>query len=255
MRADGNLTTAGPDASPDAVAWRSINAIRALSMDAVEAANSGHPGTPMALAPVAYMLWNRHLSHDPADPLGGPRPVRAVVRPCLDAAVRAAAPLRIRSPARRHAALPAVGLADPGPSRDGHTPGVETTTGPLGQGIGNAAGMAIAERVLAAHFNRPGHPIIDHRTWALVSDGDLMEGVSHEAASLAGHLRLGKLTSGLRRQPHHHRRRHRARVQRGRRAGASKATAGTSCAWATGTTSAPSRRRTRRPAPRPPARP
>ena len=195
MRADGNLTTAGPDASPDAVAWRSINAIRALSMDAVEAAQSGHPGTPMALAPAAYILWHRYLKHDPRHPDWADRD--RFVLSCGHASMLLYALLHLSG---YDVSLDDVrafrqwGSKTPGHPERGHTPGVETTTGPLGQGVGNAAGMSIAERVLAEHFNRPGHRIIDHRTWAFVSDGDLMEGVSHEAASLAGHLRLGKLT-------------------------------------------------------------
>ena len=129
------------------------NAIRALAMDAVQQANSGHPGAPMGMADIAEVLWNDYLSHNPANP--------------------------------------------DWPNRDrfeyGYAPGVETTTGPLGQGISNAVGMAIAEKALAAQFNRPGHDIIDHTTWVFLGDGCLMEGISHEACSLAGTLGLGKL--------------------------------------------------------------
>ena len=193
-RADGALTAPAPDRMPDAVAWRSINAIRALAMDAVEAAQSGHPGTPMALAPAAYLLWHRFLRHDPRHP-DWPDRDRFVLS-CGHASMLQYALLYLSGYDLSLDDLKAFrqwGSKTPGHPERGHTPGVETTTGPLGQGASNAVGMAIAERFLAEHFNRPGHRIVDHRTWAIVSDGDLMEGVSHEAASLAGHLRLGKL--------------------------------------------------------------
>jgi transketolase len=164
-------------------------------MDAVEAAQSGHPGTPMALAPAAYLLWHRYLKHDPQHP-DWPDRDRFVLS-CGHASMLLYALLHLSGYDVSLDDLRAFrqwGSRTPGHPERGHTPGVETTTGPLGQGVGNAVGMAIAERLLAEHFNRPGHRIIDHRTWAFVSDGDLMEGVSHEAASLAGHLRLGKLT-------------------------------------------------------------
>jgi transketolase len=165
--------------------WRSINAIRALSMDAVEQAQSGHPGTPMALAPVAYLLWSRFLRHNPRNPGWVDRDrllYSLLYLSGYDLSLDDIKNFR------------QWGSKTPGHPERGHTPGVETTTGPLGQGFANAVGMAIAERFLAEHFNRPGHGIIDHRTWAFASDGDLMEGVASEAASLAGHLRLGKLT-------------------------------------------------------------
>jgi transketolase len=164
-------------------------------MDAVEAAQSGHPGTPMALAPAAYVLWHRFLKHDPRHP-DWPDRDRFVLS-CGHASMLLYSLLHLTGydvsldDIRRFRQW---GSATPGHPERGHTPGVETTTGPLGQGVGNAVGMAIAERLMGEHFNRPGHRIIDHRTWAFVSDGDLMEGVSHEACSLAGHLRLGKLT-------------------------------------------------------------
>lgn len=164
-------------------------------MDAVEQAQSGHPGTPMALAPVAYLLWRRHLRHDPAAPDWADRD--RFVLSCGHASMLLYSLLHLAGydldleEIRRFRQW---GSKTPGHPERGHTPGVETTTGPLGQGVGNAVGMAMAEQLLAQRFNRPGYQVIDHRTWALVSDGDLMEGVASEAASLAGHLRLAKLT-------------------------------------------------------------
>jgi transketolase len=171
-----------------------INTVRTLAMDAVQKANSGHPGTPMALAPLAYVLWQRHMRYNPANPgwAGRDRFVLSCGHACM----------------LQYAALYLTGydlsLDDikqfrqwgsrtPGHTEYGHTPGVEVTTGPLGQGVGNAVGLALAEAHLAATFNRPGHAVIDHYTYFLCSDGDLMEGVSHEACSFAGHLKLGKL--------------------------------------------------------------
>jgi len=179
---------------PDA-AWRSINTIRVLAMEAVEQAQSGHPGTPMALAPVAYVLWTRHLRHHPSQPGWADRD--RFVLSCGHASMLLYGLLHLTG---YDLSLDDIrnfrqwGSRTPGHPERGHTAGVETTTGPLGQGVGNAVGMAIAERLLADRFNRPDHPIVDHRTWALVSDGDVMEGVAAEAASLAGHLQLGKLT-------------------------------------------------------------
>jgi transketolase len=171
-----------------------ITTIRTLSMDAVEKANSGHPGTPMALAPLAYVLYTRHLKHSPRHPAWADR----------DRFVLSAGHASMLLYATLFLTGYGVSLDDlrnfrqwgsptPGHPEHGHAPGVETTTGPLGQGFANAVGMALAEAHLAARFNRPGHTIVDHRTYVIASDGDLMEGVSHEAASLAGHLRLGKL--------------------------------------------------------------
>jgi transketolase len=189
--------SAAPRASAPPIVdpWVSINTIRVLAMDAVEQANSGHPGTPMALAPVAYLLWTRHLRHNPADPAWQDRD--RFVLSCGHASMLLYSLLHlsgydlpldeIRNFRQWHSRTP-------GHPERGHTAGVEVTTGPLGQGIGNAVGMAMAERFLAARFNQPDASIVDHRTWALVSDGDLMEGVASEAASLAGHLKLGKLT-------------------------------------------------------------
>ena len=164
-------------------------------MDAVEAAQSGHPGTPMALAPAAYVLWHRFLRHNPANPAWPDRD--RFVLSCGHASMLQYALLYLTGYGVSLDDVRAFrqwGSATPGHPERGHTPGVETTTGPLGQGVGNAVGMAIAERLLAERFNRPGQRIVDHRTWAFVSDGDLMEGVASEAASLAGHLRLDKLT-------------------------------------------------------------
>jgi transketolase len=180
---------------PAELVWRSINSIRALAMDAVEQAQSGHPGTPMALAPAAYLLWSRYLRHNPRNP-DWPDRDRFVLS-CGHASMLLYSVLYLSGYDLSLEDLKDFrqwGSKTPGHPERGHTPGVETTTGPLGQGFGNAVGMAIAERFLAAHFNRPNHAILDHRVWAFASDGDLMEGVASEAASLAGHLRLGKLT-------------------------------------------------------------
>jgi transketolase len=171
-----------------------IDAIRVLSMDAVQKADSGHPGTPMALAPLAYALWTRHMRYDPSDP-GWPDRDRFV----LSAGHASMLLYSVLYLTGYDVSLEDImqfrqwESATPGHPELGYTPGVETTTGPLGQGFGNAVGMAIAESHLAATFNRDDHRIIDHHTYFIASDGDLMEGISHEAASYAGHLRLGKL--------------------------------------------------------------
>ncbi len=171
-----------------------ITNVRTLAIDAIEAANSGHPGAPMGLAPVGWRLFSTALRHSPSNPDW----------PDRDRFVLSAG----------HASMLLYGLLHlsgydlpldeikrfrqwdsitPGHPEYGLTPGVETTTGPLGQGFANAVGFALGEAMLAARFNRPGHAIVDHRTWFICSDGDLMEGISHEAASIAGHLKLGKL--------------------------------------------------------------
>ena len=171
-----------------------IDTIKVLAMDAVQAANSGHPGTPMALAPFGYVLWTRHLRHDPRAPGWVDR----------DRFVLSAGHASMFLYSLLHLSGYDLSLDDirnfrqwgsptPGHPEYGHTPGVETTTGPLGQGVANTVGMALAERWLAHRYNRPGHPVVDHHTYALCSDGDLMEGISHEAAEIAGHQRLGKL--------------------------------------------------------------
>ncbi|HET7422543.1 MAG TPA: transketolase [Gemmatimonadales bacterium] len=191
----GGASVRDPDIADPELAWRSINTIRVLAMDAVEAAQSGHPGTPMALAPAAYVLWTRFLRHNPADPAWPDRD--RFVLSCGHASMLQYALLHLTGYDLSLDDIKAFrqwGSRTPGHPERGHTPGVETTTGPLGQGVGNAVGMAIAERLQAVQFNRPGHEVVDHRTWAFVSDGDLMEGVASEAVSLAGHLRLDKLT-------------------------------------------------------------
>jgi transketolase len=184
-----------------------INTIRTLSMDAVQAAVSGHPGTPMALAPTAYVLWNETLRYDPAQPKW-PNRDRFVLS-CGHASMLLYSVLHLAGVKQldhddRQTGELAVRLDDirrfrqlgsrcPGHPEQGHTSGVETTTGPLGQGIGNSVGMAIASRWLASHYNRPGFELFDFNVYALCSDGDLMEGVGGEAASIAGHLKLSNL--------------------------------------------------------------
>ena len=171
-----------------------INTVRTLSMDAVQQAESGHPGTPMALAPLAYALYTRHVKHNPADPHWPDRD--RVVLSAGHASMLLYSTLFLSGYDLTLDDLKAFrqwGSKTPGHPEVSHTAGVETTTGPLGQGIGNAVGMAVAEAQLAAAFNRDGHTPIDHYTWFIAGDGCLMEGISHEAASFAGHQRLGKL--------------------------------------------------------------
>ncbi|MDQ2730848.1 MAG: transketolase [Armatimonadota bacterium] len=178
----------------DSLDLLSVNTIRTLAMDAVQKANSGHPGTPMALAPVAYTLWERFLRHNPHNPHW----------PGRDRFVLSAGHASMLLYSMLHLTgydLPLEELKNfrqwdskcPGHPEYNFTPGVETTTGPLGQGISNAVGMAIAQKWLATHFNRPGHDIVDYRVYAICGDGCLMEGISHESASLAGHLGLNNL--------------------------------------------------------------
>jgi len=184
-----------------------INTIRTLSMDAVQKANSGHPGTPMGLAPVAYCLWQQFLRYDPEDP-HWPNRDRFVLSnghaSMLLYSLLHLAGVREVSSTGEILSSPAVSLDDiknfrqlnsktPGHPEYGLTTGVETTTGPLGQGVANSVGMAIAERWLAAHFNRPGFDLFNHNIWVFCGDGDMMEGISSEAASVAGHLRLSNL--------------------------------------------------------------
>src|SRR5689334_22133241 len=171
-----------------------VDTIRTLSMDGVQKANSGHPGTPMALAPLAYVLYTRTMHHAPEEPHWPDRD--RFVLSCGHASMLLYSCLYLTGYGMtlddlehfRQLGSPAAGHPE-----YGHAAGIETTTGPLGQGIATATGMALAERMLAARFNRPGHEIVDHRTYAIVSDGDLEEGIASEAASLAGHLQLGKL--------------------------------------------------------------
>jgi transketolase len=170
------------------------NAIRALAMDAVEAAKSGHPGMPMGMAEIAVALWRRHLRHNPANP-AWPNRDRFVLSNghgsmLLYALLHLTGYALPLDELKRFRQL---GSKTPGHPEYGLTPGVETTTGPLGQGVSNAVGMAIAERVLADEFNRPGFEVVDHHTYVFLGDGCMMEGVSHEACALAGTLGLGKL--------------------------------------------------------------
>jgi len=163
-------------------------------MDAVQKAESGHPGAPMALAPLAYLLYTRHLKHNPADPDWPDRD--RLVLSNGHASMLLYASLHLSGyalPLDEIRNFRQWGSLTPGHPEHGLTPGIETTTGPLGQGFANAVGMAAAEAHLAAVFNREGHPIIDHHTWFICGDGDLMEGISHEVASFAGHFGLGKL--------------------------------------------------------------
>jgi transketolase len=187
-------TWAAPVARPAPDPALLANAIRALAMDAVQAANSGHPGMPMGMAEIAVALWNRHLRHNPANPHWPDRDRfvlsnghGSMLQYALLHLTGYALPLEELKRFRQ------LHSKTPGHPEVGVTPGVETTTGPLGQGLANAVGMALAEKLLAAEFNRPGHAIVDHRTYVFVGDGCLMEGISHEACSLAGTLGLSKL--------------------------------------------------------------
>jgi transketolase len=187
-------TLAADPAVDPALRKRCIDTVRCLAMDAVQQADSGHPGTPMALAPLAWLLWSRHLRYDPQAPGWMDR----------DRFVLSVGHASMLLYSVLHLTGYDLSLDDlkqfrqwesrtPGHPEYGYTAGVETTTGPLGQGIANAVGFAVAEAHLAARLNRDGHAVMDHRTWFIAGDGDLMEGVSHEAASFAGHFRLGKL--------------------------------------------------------------
>ncbi|WP_395701402.1 transketolase [Aquabacterium sp.] len=170
------------------------NAIRALAMDAVQQANSGHPGAPMGMADIAVALWSRHLKHNPRNPLWADRDRfvlsnghgSMLIYALLHLTGYDLALSELRNFRQLHSKTP-------GHPEVGITPGVETTTGPLGQGITNAVGMALAEKLLAAEFNRPGHTVVDHHTYAFLGDGCLMEGISHEACALAGAWKLNKL--------------------------------------------------------------
>ena len=189
-------SASAPAASPGPDTALLANAIRALAMDAVQAANSGHPGMPMGMAEIAVALWNRHLRHNPANPHWPDRD-RFVLSNGHGSMLQYAL-LHLTGyalPIEELKRFRQLHSKTPGHPEVGVTPGVETTTGPLGQGLANAVGMALAERLLAAEFNRPGHTIVDHRTYVFVGDGCLMEGISHEACSLAGTQGLAKLTA------------------------------------------------------------
>src|SRR5499433_2025244 len=170
---------------------KAVDTIRVLAADAVEKAGNGHPGTAMSLAPAAYLLFQRVMRHDPTDPAWPGRD--RFVLSCGHSSLTLYIQLYLSGYGLQLADLEALrswGSLTPGHPEHGHTVGVETTTGPLGQGLGNAIGMALAERLLAARF---GSELVDHHTYALASDGDMMEGVASEASSLAGHLGLGRL--------------------------------------------------------------
>jgi transketolase len=171
-----------------------INTLRTLAIDTVQKANSGHPGLPLGVAPMAYVLWQRHLKHDPRDAHWPDRDRFVLsgghgVALCYALLHTTGYPLSMDD----LKSFRQWGSRTPGHPESHLTPGIEATTGPLGQGTSNAVGMAMAERALAHRYNRPNHTVVDHRTFAIVTDGDMMEGISHEAAALAGHLGLGKL--------------------------------------------------------------
>ncbi|PNO39490.1 transketolase [Serratia marcescens] len=172
------------------------NAIRALSMDAVQKANSGHPGAPMGMADIAEVLWRDYLNHNPTNPHWADRDRFVLSNGHGSMLIYSLLHLTgYDLPMRELENFRQLHSKTPGHPEYGYTPGVETTTGPLGQGIANAVGFAIAERTLAAQFNRPGLDIVDHHTYAFMGDGCMMEGISHEVCSLAGTLKLGKLTA------------------------------------------------------------
>jgi transketolase len=187
---DSAAAARAPASAPSEI----VNAIRALAMDAVQKANSGHPGMPMGMAEIAEVLWRRYLRHNPANPAWPDRD-RFVLSNGHGSMLQYAL-LHLTGydlPMEEIRRFRQLHSRTPGHPEVGYTPGVETTTGPLGQGLANAVGFALAERLLAADFNRPGHTIVDHYTYVMVGDGCLMEGISHEACSLAGTLGLAKL--------------------------------------------------------------
>ncbi|GAA2809600.1 transketolase [Mycolicibacterium pallens] len=182
------------EARTDELDLLALNTIRFLAADGVQAANSGHPGLPLGAAGIGWTLWSRHLRHDPANP-NWPDRDRFVLS-AGHGSMLLYALLHVFGydlPADELRRFRQLGSKTPGHPEYGHTPGVETTTGPLGQGLANAVGMALAERMLAQRCNTDEHTVVDHRVWVLAGDGCLMEGISHEAASLAGRLGLGKL--------------------------------------------------------------
>ncbi len=187
-------TSSTATSSPSRLDELSINTIRFLSVDAVQKANSGHPGLPMGAAAMAYVLWTRFLKHNPANPKWFDRD--RFILSAGHGSMLLYSLLYLTGydlPLEQIKQFRQWGSTTPGHPEYGVTPGVEVTTGPLGQGFANGVGMAIAEAHLAARYNRPGHEVVNHFTYSIVSDGDLMEGVASEAASLAGHLKLGKL--------------------------------------------------------------
>ena len=204
-----------------------VDTIRTLSMDAVQTANSGHPGTPMALAPIAYQLFNHAMKYDPAEP-NWPGRDRFVLS-CGHASMLLYSVLHLAGvKATDESGKPTdalsvtlediqnfrqLGSVCAGHPEFAEAAGIETTTGPLGAGVSNAVGMAMAQKWLAANYNTPQHTLFDYNVYALCSDGDLMEGIACEAASVAGHLKLDNLCWDLRRQQDHHRGEHRPRLQ------------------------------------------
>lgn len=172
------------------------NAIRALSMDAVQKANSGHPGAPMGMADIAEVLWNDYMQHNPANPHWPDRDRFVMSNGHGSMLIYSLLHLTgYDLPMDELKQFRQLHSQTPGHPEYGYTAGVETTTGPLGQGISNAVGMALAEKMMAAHFNQPGHDIVDHHTYAFLGDGCMMEGISHETCALAGTLGLGKLVA------------------------------------------------------------
>ena len=172
------------------------NAIRALSMDAVQKANSGHPGAPMGMADIAEVLWRDYMNHNPTNPKWADRD-RFLMSNGHGSMLQYSL-LHLTGydlPMSELENFRQLHSKTPGHPEYGYTPGVETTTGPLGQGVANAVGFAIAERTLGAQFNRENHEIVNHHTYVFLGDGCMMEGISHEACSLAGTLKLGKLTA------------------------------------------------------------
>ncbi|PKO29864.1 MAG: transketolase [Betaproteobacteria bacterium HGW-Betaproteobacteria-9] len=201
MSDDANTPTspapaAVPAAAPTVSPQTQANAIRALAMDAVQAANSGHPGAPMGMADMAVALWGRHLRHNPTNPAWANRDRFVLSNGHGSMLIYALLHLTgYKLPIGELKNFRQLGSKTAGHPEVGHTPGVETTTGPLGQGITNAVGMALAEKLLASEFNREGHAIVDHNTYVFLGDGCLMEGISHEAIALAGAWKLNKLVA------------------------------------------------------------
>src|SRR6266478_10069557 len=204
MTMKSGLTVAHEGSALEKVA---VNTIRTLCMDAVQAANSGHPGSPMGMAPTAYVLWQRFLRFDPEQTIWGNRDrfvLSAGHCSTLLYTLLHLTGVKAVNPKYEVLGEPSVKLDDlrkfrqldskcPGHPEYRWTSGVETTTGPLGQGVANSVGMAIAERWMATYFNRPGFELFNYNIWAICGDGDMMEGISSEAGSLAGHLKLGNL--------------------------------------------------------------